>query len=222
MAKTVLNPVFQGISGRLGDCVFYHCGQTRCVRRYVKPANPDTESQRQRRILFGAAIRSWQMLPESGKRQWHQQAADKNRNGYNYYVSEFMKNQTECIRSQDGIKEQMASGAETPDVAGSCHVPVVSHNNVNKKVSELYHRNLVYGKATPFHLQCTHNDRLLQKMYLKVPVQDRLNTGRFVNLFCPVYQYQILQFYESLLGNSPFFRSIYLPQARGMSRSRIS
>jgi hypothetical protein len=58
-------------------------------------------------------IRSWQMLPESGKRQWHQQAADKNRNGYNYYVSEFMKNQTECIRSQDGIKEQKASGAET-------------------------------------------------------------------------------------------------------------
>lgn len=90
MARVKLNSAFKGISGRVGDVVFYSYGGSQYMRRYVVPNNPDTRKQQNRRELFATAVAAWQTLPDYKKKQWEGKAALTHLPGYQFYISMYM------------------------------------------------------------------------------------------------------------------------------------
>jgi hypothetical protein len=91
MAIVTLNPMLQSVSGRLGNIVFYHRYGKEYARVYVKPFNPDTESQRFIRKTFGSAVKSWQELPFTEKDKYKRKARRLAMSGYNLFISLYMK-----------------------------------------------------------------------------------------------------------------------------------
>ncbi len=93
MAVLKLSWFIVSISGRLGNIVFYMRRGTQCCRVYIKPANPDTQAQKENRGRFAIAVMSWQGLPEPEKKNYAEKARNLNMSGYNLYISEFMNTQ---------------------------------------------------------------------------------------------------------------------------------
>jgi len=91
MANVKLSPFLQSVSGRLGKIVLYNIKGREYARVYVKPSNPDTESQRFIRKTFGSAVKSWQELSLSEKEKYNRKARRLSMSGYNLFISGFMK-----------------------------------------------------------------------------------------------------------------------------------
>lgn len=91
MAEVTLNPIISSISGRLGGIVFFTSRGRQYARSYVSPANPDTDAQRKRRSLFGAAVKSWQALQDAERENLDRMAGACGRSGYHLYISRYMK-----------------------------------------------------------------------------------------------------------------------------------
>ena len=91
MARVKLNSVYSGISGKIGNVVFYNYSGSQFIRRYVVPHNPRTQRQQNRRALFAEAVAAWQTLPSYKKEQWQQKASLRHLHGYNYFISMYMR-----------------------------------------------------------------------------------------------------------------------------------
>ena len=90
MATATLNPIFESISGRIGNAVFYRRGNRQCVRTYVVPNNPDTVLQGEVRRNFASAVRSWQKMTPDERYAYTRKARRMNMSGYNLYISIFI------------------------------------------------------------------------------------------------------------------------------------
>ena len=79
------------LSGRIGDQVFCKRGKGVYVRSWVRPKDPKTELQQQKRLQFEAAVAAWRALPEPEKEAFRKRAAREGRTGYNLFLSEFLQ-----------------------------------------------------------------------------------------------------------------------------------
>ncbi len=97
MAQLELNPMFGAFSGRICGIVLYRIKGNLFARRYVVPGNPDTEKQRENRNLFASAVKAWQSLSEEEKGRYNEIVAGRKkfRNGYNYFISQYMRGGTD-------------------------------------------------------------------------------------------------------------------------------
>jgi hypothetical protein len=100
MATAILNPMFESFSRRIGNIVLYQRYNTQCMRSYVVPKNPDTIMQRQNRMRFADAVKSWQKLSSDDKYNYTRKARNKGISGYNLFISISMK---EKDRQKDSI-----------------------------------------------------------------------------------------------------------------------
>ncbi len=80
-----------GVSGKVGELVFYMRNGRQCARAHVVPANPHTEGQETRRSLFGAAVRRWQALEDDERGKWNARAAKMPCSGYNLFIRDYMR-----------------------------------------------------------------------------------------------------------------------------------
>lgn len=60
--------------------------------RTYRPTNPQTEAQQENRGTFAEAVGEWQGLTNEQKANYNKKASRFSRTGYNYYISEYMKN----------------------------------------------------------------------------------------------------------------------------------
>lgn len=116
MAYAELNPVFTEFKGRVGNIVFYKRLGKQCMRVYVMPRNPDTESQRLNRHAFRDAVLAWKDMSREEKDCWNTKAryAGKPLRGYNLYISEYMK--------RNAVHAGMLTEVQVPGTA--CHETV--------------------------------------------------------------------------------------------------
>lgn len=93
--KTELKPLTEniivGISGRMGNRVFYLRNEKQCSRAHVMPANPRTDRQQQGRTRFAVLVARWRALGPSQKECWNERARSLNMSGYNLFISVNMK-----------------------------------------------------------------------------------------------------------------------------------
>jgi len=97
VAIVKLNPCYESISGRIDSLVFYSYNNITFCRKHVIPYNPRTEIQQKNRNLFKDAVKSWQRLSRFEKNNWNVRSLGAS--GYNYYISRFMKYQSEQTAS---------------------------------------------------------------------------------------------------------------------------
>ena len=87
----LLNNIFiTGVSGRLGDRVFYTRNGKIRSRRHVIPRNPRTRKQQAGRSRFAGAVRAWRELDEEARADWKRRAARHRRTGYNFFIAEYL------------------------------------------------------------------------------------------------------------------------------------
>ena len=91
MATVKLNPVFEGISRRMGDMVFYRRYGKTYVRRRALVNNPNTPAQQRARSAFRDAVKAWQGLDQAEQERWRGLGRSKNRTGYNMFISGYMR-----------------------------------------------------------------------------------------------------------------------------------
>lgn len=115
MAYTELNPVFTEFKGRLGNIVFYKRLGKQCLRIYVVPRNPDTESQRLNRHAFRDAVLAWKTMSREEKGIWNIKAmyAGKPLRGYNLYISEYMKRNAVHAGTVNKVQALETAGHDT-------------------------------------------------------------------------------------------------------------
>jgi hypothetical protein len=83
--------IISGISGRMGNRVYYLRNEKQCSRAHVMPANPRTKRQQQGRTRFAGLVTRWRSLGPSLKENWSRRARNLNMSGYNLFISENMK-----------------------------------------------------------------------------------------------------------------------------------
>ncbi|MBP7586021.1 MAG: hypothetical protein KBA61_18400 [Spirochaetes bacterium] len=109
-----------GVSGKVGELVFYMRNGRQCARAHVVPANPRTEGQETRRSLFGAAVRRWQALEDDERGKWNARAAKMPCSGYNLFIRDYMRRTTDAARAfhaSRGVAElaEKGNGKETTE-----------------------------------------------------------------------------------------------------------
>ncbi len=87
MARITLADEFASLYGRVGDVVIIRRWGRHYMRPYVKPANPNTVAQRERRGAFREAVKAWQSLSELQRQEWNRRARREKRSGYNEFLS---------------------------------------------------------------------------------------------------------------------------------------
>ncbi len=90
MATAIPSNLLKSIRGKVGNVVFYVNRGTQCVRAYVVPRNPDTESQRIMRRWFADAVRSWQSMDTEQQYAYTRKARHTGMSGYNLYISYYL------------------------------------------------------------------------------------------------------------------------------------
>lgn len=85
------------LSGKIGDQVFCKRGKGVYVRTWVRPKDPRTELQQQKRLQFEAAVAAWRALPEPEKDALRKRAAREGRTGYNLFLSEFLQSDAALV-----------------------------------------------------------------------------------------------------------------------------
>ncbi|MBP7582581.1 MAG: hypothetical protein KBA61_01025 [Spirochaetes bacterium] len=92
------NAFITGVSGRLGDSVFYTRNGKIRSRRHVIPSNPRTRKQQAGRSRFAGAVRAWRMLDEVARADWKRRAARHRRTGYNLFIAEYLAGAGDATR----------------------------------------------------------------------------------------------------------------------------
>lgn len=109
MATVTLDPMFQTLKNKAGNFVYYPRWGNTYSRQYVKPRNPDTESQRKNRNLFREAMKSWQALTVEEKQKYVRKAGRLPMTGHNLYISQYMKKHL-------AVEREQSAGAESNKV----------------------------------------------------------------------------------------------------------
>lgn len=60
------------------------------LRRYVKPKDPRTAAQRDKRARFAEAVAAWRALDEAGKAVFRKRGKALGRTGYHLFVAEHL------------------------------------------------------------------------------------------------------------------------------------
>ena len=60
--------------------------------KYYRPTNPQTSKQQANRAKIARAVSAWHSLSASDRETWRELAKKNNRRGYNYFISEYLKN----------------------------------------------------------------------------------------------------------------------------------
>jgi hypothetical protein len=60
------------------------------LKRYARPANPDTAGQRRARAALARAVHAWQAAGVPAQERWNRTAKAQNLSGYNLFIREFM------------------------------------------------------------------------------------------------------------------------------------
>ena len=102
MARIKFASYLDTMNGRMGDAVFYSCNGRHYARVMVKPRNPNTAAQVLVRRTFGDAVRAWQALDHDSKRKFIRKGRMRRINGYNLFISEYMKERMPALRSSNG------------------------------------------------------------------------------------------------------------------------
>ncbi|MCJ7805596.1 hypothetical protein MUP46_03040 [Patescibacteria group bacterium] len=79
-------------SGKLGNTLVASIWKGRnYMRMHFIPTNANTDLQKAQRVIFAAAVRSWQGLYASAREQWNVAAREVYPPipGFNYYVSQY-------------------------------------------------------------------------------------------------------------------------------------
>ena len=105
MARIKFASYLDTMNGRMGDAVFYSCNGRHYARVMVKPRNPNTAAQVLVRRTFGDAVRAWQALDHDSKRKFIRKGRMRRINGYNLFISEYMKERMPAIRSVNSDRE---------------------------------------------------------------------------------------------------------------------
>ncbi len=87
MARITLADEFALLYGRVGDVVIVRRWRKLYMRLYVKPTNPNTAAQRERRGAFREAVKAWQALPDEQRQEWNRSARREQRSCYNAFLS---------------------------------------------------------------------------------------------------------------------------------------
>lgn len=91
MGIVAFNPVVQGISGKMGNLVFYTRRGRACVRAHVVPRDPRTEKQAACRKAFASLVAAWKAMGEHERKDWNDRARGRNFSGFNAFISSNMK-----------------------------------------------------------------------------------------------------------------------------------
>lgn len=70
-------------------------GKVVCRKRHMWPLNPQTEKQQEVRSKFALAVSAWQNLTNQEKSVYNTLGEQKSLPGYNYFISEYLKNYVE-------------------------------------------------------------------------------------------------------------------------------
>jgi len=104
MAKAELDVLFTGLKGHLGNVVYYNMWGRTYVRRYVVPANPNSEAQSAQRSLFARGMAAWKMLTDDEKLLYKKKARNLKRvrrrvmHAHNLFISEYIESE---IKARD-------------------------------------------------------------------------------------------------------------------------
>jgi hypothetical protein len=79
------------LSGAVGPLVFCRRGNGVYARARVKPRDPKTVAQRDKRNRFGAAVAAWRALSDADRASVRRRAEFVGRTGYNLFIAEFMQ-----------------------------------------------------------------------------------------------------------------------------------
>ena len=130
----------KALNGRCGDFVYYTINNRVYARRYVKPANPGSESQQANRYMFREAMASWTLLSDEEKQSYRRRSRKFSMLGHNLYIREYMKSHISrhnCRKPEDnnyGYKKVHAdtykymhavhdSGHSCSDATPYCNIP---------------------------------------------------------------------------------------------------
>ena len=91
MATVRLTATITGLSGRVGDTIYYTCRRKTFQRAVSAQHDPKTPRQLAMRDTFRAAVRAWQALSADEKAELNRRAAKKLSTGYNLFLSAFMR-----------------------------------------------------------------------------------------------------------------------------------
>jgi len=91
MATVRLTATITGLSGRVGDTIYYTCRRKTFQRAVSAQHDPKTPRQLAMRDAFRAAVRAWQALSADEKAELNRRAAKKLSTGYNLFLSAFMR-----------------------------------------------------------------------------------------------------------------------------------
>ena len=86
MATIKMNPVFEGMTRKVGDLVFFKRNGETFVRRRGEINDPRSEAQLQVRAAFSELVEIWHVLGEPVKACWDIYARDKRCSGYNAFI----------------------------------------------------------------------------------------------------------------------------------------
>jgi len=134
MASIELDPMFNAVSGRLGNIVLYNRYDQQYARIYSMPVNPGTDGQRLIRRTFGDAVRSWQELTQPEKDKYNKKARRLPMSGYNLYISGYMK---ENIMNAGFYKAPIKLSHSTQRACASVATPFYLNNSYDMASKEV-------------------------------------------------------------------------------------
>ena len=102
MARVKFAAELDTMNGRMGDAVFYSIYNRHYARVHIIPRDPNTVAQVFVRRTFGDAVRAWQALDNDSKRKYIRRGRMRSINGYNLFISEYMKERMPALRSSKG------------------------------------------------------------------------------------------------------------------------
>ncbi len=88
MALVKLDPAFKGLSGTLGDMVYYSMNGRTYARKKVKYTDTPTPEQIKVRIVFRELNSDWKSIKGPMRRSWDQWAEKKGKRAHNVYIGE--------------------------------------------------------------------------------------------------------------------------------------
>lgn len=97
------------LSGKFGALVLCNRGTGTFARQWVRPKDPKTASQQDRRHRFEAAVAARCALPELEKDELRKRARRDGRTGYHLFLAEFLRKESTTRRMQ-----------ETPALSSGC------------------------------------------------------------------------------------------------------
>jgi hypothetical protein len=145
MATAIPSNLLKSIHGKVGNVVFYVNRGTQCVRTYVIPRNPDTESQRVIRRMFADAVRSWQSMDSEQQYIFTRKARHTNMSGYNLYISYYLTKLLQSL-TQNSTSEP---NSKTPTLARNLEPATFNLSPLPKRIHSVSNTKKKANRQNP-------------------------------------------------------------------------